>query len=62
MIIDITDGGVQEDFKATFQVGANKGQSMTIDIADMRSEALGITGKAGTYWIYSCKLSYRWNK
>ncbi len=45
--IDITDGGVQEKFEATFQVGANKGQSMTISIEDMRSSALGITGKAG---------------
>ena len=45
--IRVTDGGVQEQFKATFQVGANKNQSFTIDINDMRSEALGITGKAG---------------
>ena len=45
--IEVSDGGVQKDFAATFQVGANKGQSMTINIADMRSEALGITGKAG---------------
>ena len=43
----VTDGGVQDKFKANFQVGANKGQSMTIEVADMRSEALGITGKAG---------------
>ncbi|WP_395940823.1 flagellin [Bacillus sp. FJAT-22090] len=45
--IEIKDGGVQKDFEATFQVGANKGQSMSISIADMRSDALGITGKAG---------------
>ncbi|WP_303969754.1 flagellin [Sporosarcina ureae] len=45
--IRVTDGGVQDKFKANFQVGANKGQSMTIEVADMRSEALGITGKAG---------------
>ncbi|MDC7771478.1 flagellin [Priestia megaterium] len=45
--IEIKDGGVQEDFKATFQVGANKDQSFTIDIKDMRSSALGIAGKAG---------------
>lgn len=32
------------DFNASFQVGANSGQSMTIEIADMRSAALGITG------------------
>ncbi|MBC2723827.1 flagellin [Desulfosporosinus sp.] len=46
--IKTADGGVQEQFKATFQVGANKGQSFTIDINDMRSEALGITAAAGT--------------
>lgn len=45
--IEVKDGGVQEDFKATFQVGANKDQSFTIDIKDMRSSALGITGKVG---------------
>lgn len=45
--LEITDGAVKKDFEATFQVGANKGQSMSISIADMRSEALGITGKAG---------------
>lgn len=46
--IQIKDGGIQKNFEATFQVGANKGQSMTIDISDMRSIALGITAKAGT--------------
>ncbi|MFD1926874.1 flagellin [Sporosarcina siberiensis] len=45
--LEIKDGAVKKEFEATFQVGANKGQSMTISIADMRSEALGITGKAG---------------
>ncbi|WP_042350834.1 flagellin N-terminal helical domain-containing protein [Bacillus massiliigorillae] len=45
--IVVADGGVQKDFQATFQVGANKGQSMTIQIGDMRSAALGLTGKAG---------------
>ncbi|MGE7121243.1 flagellin [Peribacillus sp. NPDC046944] len=45
--IEVKDGGVQKDFEANFQVGANKGQSMSISIADMRSDALGITGKAG---------------
>ncbi|MEK4530613.1 flagellin N-terminal helical domain-containing protein [Solibacillus sp. FSL K6-1554] len=45
--IEIKDGGVQKNFEANFQVGANKGQSMTISIADMRSSALGITGKVG---------------
>ncbi|KAF0825038.1 flagellin [Cytobacillus firmus] len=46
--IQVTDGGVQKDFQASFQVGANQGQSMTINIRDMRSNALNITGtKAG---------------
>lgn len=45
--IEVKDGGIQEQFKATFQVGANKGQSFTIDINDMRANALKITGKAG---------------
>nr|WP_275899437.1 flagellin [Bacillus piscicola] len=31
-------------FQATFQIGANTGQSMTVEIGDMRSAALGITG------------------
>ncbi|MFC0905620.1 flagellin [Clostridium sp. MT-14] len=34
-------------FTTTFQIGANKGQSMTLNIADMRSAAIGITGNAG---------------
>jgi len=38
------DGGVQEDFKATFQIGANQAQTMDIKIGDMRSAALGIDG------------------
>lgn len=39
-----------DGFSATFQIGANKGQSMTINFLDMRSEALGIAGKnTGTH-------------
>jgi flagellin len=45
--IEVKDGGVQEKFEATFQVGANQGQSMTIEIGDMRANALGLTGEAG---------------
>lgn len=45
--IAITDGGIQEDFKTSFQIGANTGQSMSLEISDMRSGALGITAKAG---------------
>jgi len=46
--IAITDGGIQKNYEATFQVGANKGQSFSIEIADMRSMALGVTGTAGS--------------
>jgi flagellin len=45
--IEIKDGGIQETFKTSFQIGANSGQSMSLEISDMRSKALGITGKAG---------------
>ncbi len=34
-------------YSTTFQIGANKGQSMSLSINDMRSAALGITGNAG---------------
>ncbi|MEK3952722.1 flagellin N-terminal helical domain-containing protein [Psychrobacillus sp. FSL K6-1464] len=46
--ISLSDGGREKEFTASFQVGANEGQSMSIKISDMRSEALGLTGKAGT--------------
>lgn len=40
--------GVQgAGFNTTFQIGANKGQSMTLNVTDMRAAALGITGNAG---------------
>ncbi|SFB39771.1 flagellin [Clostridium frigidicarnis] len=39
----ITEG---TDGKATLQIGANKDQSFTVEIADMRSKALGISGNA----------------
>ena len=42
--ITVADGGIQENFKSTFQVGANQGQSFAIDLKDMRANALGITG------------------
>lgn len=35
-------------FSATFQVGANNGQSMTISIQNMGAEALGLTGTGGS--------------
>ena len=36
------------DFEATFQVGANSGQAMTIEVEDMRAAALGVTGDGST--------------
>ncbi|MED4568589.1 flagellin [Brevibacillus agri] len=40
-------GAQGSGFTTKFQIGANKGQSMSLDISDMRSAALGITGNAG---------------
>lgn len=40
--LEIKDGATKEDFKATFQVGANSNQSISISIGDMRAEALGV--------------------
>lgn len=45
--VKVTDGGIQQNFKATFQVGANQGQQFTVDIADMRADALDVTGAVG---------------
>ena len=45
--VSFSDGGVQKAFEATMQVGANKGQGFKIDINDMRSAALLVTGTAG---------------
>lgn len=45
--ISVQNGGVQKEFETSFQIGANTGQSMSLSIGDMRSSALGITGKAG---------------
>ncbi|EIM08460.1 flagellin protein [Planococcus antarcticus DSM 14505] len=45
--IKFEDGGVQKSFKTSFQIGANTGQSLTLEINDMRAKALNITGKAG---------------
>ncbi len=38
---------VESDNSLAFQVGANENQAMSLDIADMRSEALGISSAAG---------------
>jgi flagellin len=42
--VDVAAVTSNQKFSATFQVGANQGQSMSIDINDMRSMALGISG------------------
>ncbi|MDF2877509.1 MAG: flagellin domain protein [Clostridia bacterium] len=34
------------NFSGTFQIGANENQNLTVNISDMRSFALGVTGKA----------------
>ena len=39
-----TSDTTKTGFEATFQIGANSGQSMTIQVEDMRSAALGISG------------------
>ncbi|MGI6649666.1 MAG: flagellin [Bacillota bacterium] len=39
-----TSTNKHETFQASFQVGANSGQSMTIEVSDMRSLALGVSG------------------
>ncbi len=42
--ISITDGATSSDFTAKFQIGSNQGQSMQINISDMRAEALSVAG------------------
>jgi len=42
--IKVEDGGIQANFRTTFQVGANQGQSFAIEFSDMRGDALGVTG------------------
>lgn len=42
-IAAVTSAGT---FEASFQVGANQGQSMGVEINDMRAQALGISGNA----------------
>nr|WP_010196998.1 flagellin [Bacillus sp. m3-13] len=40
-------GAQGSGFNTKFQIGANTGQSMSLNINDMRSSALGLTGNAG---------------
>jgi len=43
----VAPGAQGSGFNTKFQIGANTGQSMSLNIQDMRSAALGITGNAG---------------
>ena len=40
--VNVVDGAKNEDFTATFQVGANSNQTISISIGDMRADALGV--------------------
>lgn len=40
--VNIVDGAKNEGFEATFQVGANSNQTISISIGDMRADALGV--------------------
>ena len=40
--LELKDGATKGDFNATFQVGANSNQTISISIGDMRAEALGV--------------------
>ena len=42
-MFDVTETNVTEDASATFQIGANAGQSMSVSISDMRALALEIS-------------------
>lgn len=41
-------GGTDAGAGLQFQIGANENQSLTLEISDMRANALGLTGAAGT--------------
>jgi len=45
----VTTDAVFADRSATFQIGANQNQSMSLSFADMRANALGITGSGDGY-------------
>jgi flagellin len=45
---EVVGSGAQgSGYTASFQIGANSGQTMSLTIGDMRANALGITGNAG---------------
>ena len=41
-VVNVEDGAKNEGFEATFQVGANSNQTISISIGDMRADALGV--------------------
>lgn len=45
--IRVTDGGTQNAYEATLQVGANQGQQFKLDFNDMRAQAINVTAEAG---------------
>ena len=45
--ISAGDKTTKVDFNATMQIGANKGQAFTIEVGDMRADALGLSSKTG---------------
>lgn len=56
-----TTNGTGTSFQANFQIGANNGQSMTIEIQDMRAAALGLTGASSgaTYVVGSSNTALK---
>nr|WP_307991080.1 flagellin [uncultured Niameybacter sp.] len=44
---EVTTPAETEDHSLKFQIGANKDQSMSVEINDIRANALGLTGKVG---------------
>jgi flagellin len=43
-----TDATAKQGAALQFQIGANENQSLSLEISDMRADALGLTGAAGT--------------
>ncbi|UGB30408.1 flagellin Hag [Metabacillus sp. B2-18] len=46
----IGDGSIASSSTFTFQIGANEGQNIELQIRDMRSQALGLTSVSGSTW------------
>lgn len=45
--MNLVNGGGKETKSVVLQVGANEGQTMVVEMGDMRASALGLTGKPG---------------